>query len=103
MKHRYNSTGKFNVTLTTINQYGCLDSVISAVSVYATPTADFTIDNNTQCLSGNKFNFSDRSISNSISPALNYYWNFGDSTISTVTNPSKNYLKDGQKNIRFVA
>ncbi len=103
VKHRYNSTGKFNVTLTTINQYGCLDSVISAVSVYATPTADFTIDNNTQCLSGNKFNFLDRSISNSISPALNYFWNFGDSTISTVTNPSKNYLKDGQKNIRFVA
>ena len=93
MKHSYNSTGKFNVTLTIINQYGCLDSVISTISVYATPTADFTIDNNKQCLAGNNFNFSDRSISNSISPALNHYWNFGDSTISTVTKPSKNYLK----------
>ena len=103
VKHSYNSTGKFNVTLTIINQYGCLDSVISTISVYATPTADFTIDNNKQCLAGNNFNFSDRSISNSISPALNHYWNFGDSTISTVTKPSKNYLKDGQKNICLVA
>lgn len=103
VKHSYNSIGNFNVILTTVNQYGCLDSVISTVSVYPTPTADFTIDNNTQCLSGNNFNFSDRSISNSISPTLNYYWNFGDSTISTLANPSKNYSKDGQKNIRFVA
>ncbi len=101
VKHSYNSIGNYNVILTTMNQYGCQDSVISTIAVYPTPTADFTVDNNTQCLSGNHFNFSDRSISNSISPTLNYFWNFGDSTISTVANPSKNYLKDGQKNIRF--
>ncbi len=103
VKHSYTSIGTYHVVLTTVNQYGCSDSVISPITVYPTPTADFTVDNNTQCLSGNSFNFSDRSIANSTISSLNYYWNFGDSSISTVANPSKTYLKDGQKSIRFIA
>ncbi len=103
VKHSYGTPGKYNVVLTVFNQYGCIDSTITQLTVNPTPTADFTIDNNTQCLSGNSFNFSDRSISNSIVSGLNYYWNFGDSTIATTANPNKKYTKDGQKNIRFIA
>ena len=102
VKHSYGTSGKYNVVLTVYNQYGCIDSTITQLTVNPTPTTDFTIDNNTQCLSGNSFNFSDRSISNSIVSALNYYWNFGDSTIATTANPNKKYTKDGQKNIRLV-
>jgi len=71
-----------------------------SVSGCGTPTvAGFTINNNSQCLSGNSFTFTNTSTGSS----LTYAWNFGDNTSSTSANPpAKSYSNAGVYNVKLV-
>ena len=103
INHQFSSIGKYAVKLLTYNQYGCIDSSLLNVQVNPNPTADFSVDNNTQCLTANVFSFVNSTIANSPSPTLSYYWSFGDSTISASINPVKSYNYDGQKKVKLIA
>ncbi|WP_276132304.1 PKD domain-containing protein [Polluticoccus soli] len=65
--------------------------IIDNVELYApapTPVPDFTINNASQCLPGNSFNFTNTSTIAGASSTMTYSWNFGDLTNSTATSPS---------------
>jgi PKD repeat protein len=87
--HSYSSSGKFSVTLTTINTAGCKSSVTQSdiVTVNGNLTANFT----------GKFsgcaplavNFTNHSVN-----ATSYLWDFGDGSTSTTKNPAHIYYHD---------
>ncbi|MBS1642670.1 MAG: PKD domain-containing protein [Bacteroidetes bacterium] len=87
----YATPGNYNVKLIVTSDFGCRDSVAqvinNGISNCITPTAAFTVNNESQCKNGNKFVFTNAS--DVSSGNLNYTWNFGDGTTSTETNPTK--------------
>ena len=72
--------------------------VVIATSLYS-QTADFSINNNSQCFNGNRYTFTN----NSTAGASAYLWNFGDGTTSTATNPSKVYTNSGIYSVQLIA
>ncbi len=104
----YATSGVFNVSLTVTNASGCASVATSQVYVPATakgPSASFTTDNQTQCLSNNNFNFYNHSGYLGAGWVHRYYWSFGDGTFDT-TNTfvfNKRYTNAGTYTVRLVA
>lgn len=65
-------------------------------------TADFSINDDYQCLNGNVFNFTNTS-SHSGAQSLTYVWDFGDTRTSTATDPIHTYTTGGVFNVRLTA
>ena len=101
-RHKFASIGNYSIKLFAYNQYGCKDSFESSVTLNPNPTADFSVDNGTQCLTANYFTFTNSSVANSTNPTMTYYWNFGDTTNTSTINPKKSYNFDGQKKVKLV-
>jgi gliding motility-associated-like protein len=93
ISHTFSSAGDFKLNLVVENSLGCVDTFTEIIQISAKPTADFTINNTSQCLNVNKFEFSNNSTSNGAKGGLKYYWDFGDSTSSTLASPNKIYTK----------
>ncbi|MEA3495402.1 MAG: PKD domain-containing protein, partial [Bacteroidota bacterium] len=74
------------------------DSVTQNIIVYPQPTASFSVNDSTQCLSGNSFAFTNSSTGASI-----YNWNFGDGNSSTQTNPSHAYINTGAFTVKLIS
>ncbi len=62
-------------------------------------TANFTINNASQCLTGNSFVFTNTSTGGPTA----YQWTFGDGTTSTATNPTKTYSAYGTYSVQLIA
>ena len=89
----YATAAAYNVKLVVTSTNGCKDSAFDAVVVYPKPTANFNINNVSQCLKNNSFIYSDAStISDG---AINRSWNLGDGTTSGGTNVKKTYAAIG--------
>ena len=54
------------------------DTVQSQVKVDPQPKADFTVNDSSQCISGNQFDFNNKSDAGSVS----FKWLFGDGNLS---------------------
>lgn len=66
-------------------------------------TADFTINDRYQCLSGNSFSFTNSS-TNTIGGGMTYSWDFGDgSTVETTTNTTHKYALGGIFKVKLTA
>ena len=93
----YTTAGTYTVTLITINNQGCRDTLIrpNYVSVGAV-SANFT--NNNSCVN-TPINFTNTSTPTPGS----VFWNFGDGTTSTVLNPIKTYSSTGTFQVKMVA
>jgi len=86
--HSYNFYGKKTVSLKVINPYNCEDNTSILITVHPSPVADFTINNKSQCLVGNKClvnNISSCPVSFSSS------FNFGDGNIVYADTASHKY------------
>lgn len=93
--HTYALPGSYPVTLVTQNNFGCVDSVTTSVTVYGLPVADFTAD--TVC-EGVASSFTDISTS-----AVAWSWDFGDaSPLSTLANPTHVYLAQGTYTVTLI-
>ncbi|MCE9538033.1 MAG: PKD domain-containing protein, partial [Bacteroidetes bacterium] len=97
-KHKYASSGAFNVPLVTSTTDLCTDAANFSVKVFDPPSANFTLNNT--CL------FNPALITNtSINPVMgtlaSWSWNFGDGTPldSTVWSPSHLYTTPGNYQI----
>jgi PKD repeat protein len=66
------------------------------------PVAKFLVNNNSQCLNSNLFQFNDSSFNIGSSFINNYYWSFGDGTNSTLKNPNKKYNTSGVFNVKLI-
>jgi len=96
----YASSGNYIVRLMLTSINGCKDSASSDVSVYPKPVANFAVSNNSQCLKGNLFAFTDGStISNG---ALNTIWNFGDGSSSSGSYVVKKYTSIATFNVTLI-
>ncbi|MEA3495495.1 MAG: PKD domain-containing protein, partial [Bacteroidota bacterium] len=79
-QHHYQIDDTFRVKLLLTSDHGCKDSIMRSVYVCPMPQSGFTIDNTSQCLFGNQFNFTDTSIIKWGN--LSSEWHLGDNNIS---------------------
>lgn len=88
--HNYLLYDTFPVTLLAISGLGCRDSMIKNAIVYPVPKAKFSIDDSSQCLTGNLFKMTNQSTN--VYGNLSYLWNFGDGNLSNQKEPDHSYL-----------
>jgi len=98
---RYAGSGSYPIKLKVTTSFGCIDSSTHNLAVYAEPTADFLVNNATQCLRANRIVITNRSTAGSGS--LNFAWSFGDGSSSSLTQPVKAYTSSGNYTIRLIA
>jgi PKD repeat protein len=96
----YAAAGSYDVKMISTTGMGCSDSIIKSLMVHPQPMVDFTIDNDSQCLSGNNFTFNDLSAVSSGS--IGRIWRFGDSDTSSAINPGKSYLSAGSFETKII-
>jgi PKD repeat protein len=87
----YAQAGTYNVMLTATSQNGCSASATQNVNVSNAengPHADFTINANPQCVTDNRFVFSNASTSSGTAWIPFYNWDFGNGANSTASWPT---------------
>ncbi|MFZ4796276.1 MAG: PKD domain-containing protein [Bacteroidia bacterium] len=94
----YPAVGNYTVKLVATSSNNCKDSMLKNVTISASTTANFNINNASQCLTGNNFTFT-----NSSANSTSQTWTFGDASNSTTLNPTKTYTTDGSYNVKLVA
>lgn len=89
--HKYATSDTFEVKLIGISNLGCSDSAVRNVRVKPDPIADFVINDDSQCVTGNSFVYTDNTFIQS--GTISYSWNFGDNNGDNVQNPTHTYAK----------
>lgn len=102
--HTYRKAGSYNITLTTLDSFGCAHTVTknAFVSVLG-PAADFVSLSNTGC-KGMTVTFNDSTTTNGGNPVVSWRWEFGDSTGITSAQPSVQHRYDsvGDYDVKLV-
>src|SRR5690606_6131214 len=95
--HSYGAAGDYTVKMYATGAGG-IDSMTQTVHVLPVPAATFTVDNSTQFLPGNSFEFAVSA------PAVGntYEWHFGDGATATTETPSHSYAAAGKYMVRLV-
>ena len=70
------------------NTAGCTNTDTIKIFVKPLPVSDFTINNQSQCLRGNSFSFTNKSTG-----AIAYTWDFGDGNTNSAVDPQYAYSK----------
>jgi PKD repeat protein len=102
-QHTYTVATSYRVWVTAFNSMSCQDSTSLVINVRANPTADFDINNATQCLNTNEYVLTNNSLQNNGNATMSFKWSFGDSSYSTARNINKSYATDGSKSIMLIA
>ncbi|WP_432672122.1 collagen-binding domain-containing protein [Flavobacterium sp. SM2513] len=94
------SGGEVHYALFSPSVTGCATPPVVGVP----PTSNFNVNNGSQCLNTNSFEFTNTSnTGTTVQPAdpLSYAWNFGDGTTSTLMNPTKVYTSAGTYTVKL--
>ncbi|MBL7811973.1 MAG: PKD domain-containing protein [Bacteroidetes bacterium] len=97
----FTTVGKTSVKLLVVSSGNCKDSVTKNIYIDPDPQASFKINNNTQCLPGNQFNFTGTSTL-STGTIMQTQWDFGDGSTQSVANPAKSYANAGSFSVSLV-
>ena len=89
--HSYTAPGTYNIKLVVTAAGGCKSDTLTTVSVYPTPTADFTA--NPVCINL-QVPILNKTINNT-SSTLNYLWDFGNGQTSSLAHPAYSYPSPG--------
>ena len=89
--HSYLAEGNYNVTLTVESDLGCSYSKTQTITVYPSPTADFTYTSDCYL---DAVQFTDAS-STTVGTINSWAWNFGDTLTSNIQNPTHNFANSG--------
>jgi|GEM_PF-2518909 len=81
--HQYSKAGKFTLTLSVSNQYGCVDTIKKQIDVFQAPKADFRFLDTLFCTNLPATRFGNLSKDYTASQ-----WAFGDGDSSVLTHPS---------------
>jgi gliding motility-associated-like protein len=73
----YTKPGEYDISLIVTSSQDCRDTAITTVKVFEQPKAGFTINDTSQCLSANDFEFKDTSFSDS-DTINSRHWTYGD-------------------------
>ena len=82
--------GDYEIQLIAENNFGCMDSIKTFVSVFPDPKASLSVDDAEQCFKDNLFVFTDNSSIDS-GFTVTSLWNFGDATTSNTSIANKSY------------
>lgn len=101
MAHKYDSSLTYMVTLVTISDFGCMDSISLPVYVMPKPRASFIVNNDSQCLNAQHFKFTGTSTVSS--GFLRYYWKSSDGySASDSLSLIHNYAASGNYSMRLI-
>jgi gliding motility-associated-like protein len=96
-QHTYAGPGNYTVSLKTIDNKGCVDSVVKpSVILISKPVAAFSTADTLSCPT-KIITFTNTSTG----PGLIYAWNFGDGATSAAANPVHSYAADGIYTIKL--
>lgn len=98
----YAFSGTYPVTLVVTSDKGCKDSTGKILRVNPHPQTLFNVSNNTQCLIGNAFTFTNQSILPG-GIIQGYKWQFGNGDSSNVSAPVYQYPSAGNYTVQLVA
>jgi gliding motility-associated-like protein len=96
--HTYTVPAVYTTTLTVTSTNGCITTKTKSFTVYALPTAAFTVADST-CL-GNVTSFTDKSVVNNGS-VNTWLWDFGDGVTANTQNPTHTYPSIGNYNVQL--
>lgn len=92
--HVYQTSGAYDISLITVSNNNCRDTLVQTIDVYPLPNVNFTTSN--ACVNEQPISFTNVS---TISSGANvgYLWEFGDvlNTVSNQENPSFSYPSHG--------
>lgn len=94
----YNAEGVYPISLIVTSNFGCTDTMLSALTIFDKPQASFTAANVCYGVAVDFHNSS--SVSYGIISGV--LWDFGDNSNSTIYNPQKAYLNSGSYNVSLV-
>lgn len=98
---KYTSDDTFEVRMYVESSLGCIDSLFKSVIVYPQPLVRFTVNDTSQCLGTNSFNFNN---SSSVTyGSLRYDWIFGDGGRSVGVSPLVKYNSEGNYRVGLYA
>ncbi|MEA3496941.1 MAG: PKD domain-containing protein [Bacteroidota bacterium] len=100
-QHSYQNSGNYSIKLLVNSVFGCTDSTYSSVIINPNPESNFTVNDSTQCLNGNKFIFTNTSTI--ATGTLNSSWQFGDNNNSSLLNPQHSFSSDGNYFVKLLA
>jgi PKD repeat protein len=93
----FNQTGNYQIQLIGLSDKNCKETLSKPVTVIANASANFTINNTSQCLNKNNFVFTNTSANSNTQN-----WSFGDATNSTVLSPTKTYANIGSYTVKLL-
>ncbi len=100
--YSYTIPGTYQVKLVVTSNNGCKDSLTQIILVNPQPVGiNFTINNSSQCFSGNSFSFN-ATASVSSGNITSYNWNFGDGTTATGATATHSYTAAGTYQVKLV-
>ena len=98
---KYNLPGTYDVRLLATNSNGTdTDIVYGYIKVFPNPDAQFSINDSIQCLSGNKFIFTNTSTITS--GKYDNYWKFGNGDASRLRNPTYSYTNFNTYTVKLI-
>ncbi len=74
--HLFKKDGTYHISLTAATKFGCKSGSAQTRTITTSPVASFSIIKNTQCLTGNKFIFTNKS--SALDSIVSAIWTFGD-------------------------
>lgn len=99
--HFYLKDTTFIVKLTSITNFGCIDTLSKIVEVMSMPKVNFNVNDFGQCLKTQNFQTTD--ITKLKKGTLSNFWYYGDSTTGTGVNTTHTYSKIGNYRIKLIA
>jgi len=99
-EYTYTFNDTFTISLLVISEGGCIDSLKKSVIIHPMPIVDYSINNESQCLRGNAFQFTNESsiASGSITMKI---WEMGDGKKYYTNNATHNYATEGTYDTRL--
>jgi PKD repeat protein len=99
LEHVFTSPGKNSVTLYSISNFGCVDSITKVLDIAPGPITDFTFG---QVCDAKPTEFTNTTTEPS-GVSVTYQWQFGDGAISTSKSPSHQYKELKQFTVQLTA
>ncbi|MBL1233604.1 MAG: PKD domain-containing protein [Flavobacteriales bacterium] len=96
--YNYTNPGTYTIQLIITTNAGCADTTTETITIFPSPVADFTF--NDECF-GTAINFTDNSNVSS-GNITNWNWDFDNGNNSATQNPSELYVNDGDYDVTLI-
>ncbi len=101
LDYSYSDLGEYQVTLYAYSGWQCEDSISGSIRIWANPEADFEVNNESQCVNQQSFQFFNRSQIREGQLAFST-WSMGDGSDQTGRDAQHQYPIRGEYTIRLV-